>query len=86
MRVAAVRAPAAAVVREREGGAVFKEGGPSLGKGAPGGGVAGADSGGGSASCGKRKARAGRPGFGWASAQSGKRVFFKFRGKYCVGK
>ena len=32
---------------------------------------------------------AGRPGFGWASAQSGKRVYFflnMFRGKYCIEK
>ena len=41
------------------------------------------------AAWGRRRARAGRPGFGWASAQSGKRViFFKniFRGKYCIEK
>ena len=28
------------------------------------------------AAWGRRRARAGRPSFGWASAQSGKRVFF----------
>ena len=72
MRAAAVRAPAAAVVREREGGAVFKEGGfRCLRKGAAG----AADSGGGSASCGKRRARAGRRSAGLRPGRASRSFF-----------
>ena len=73
------RAPPAAVMRKTEGGGIYGAGGcERLGEGATEAAAASWRSRTPAASWGGRRARAGRPAFGWASAQSDvARFFFK---------
>ena len=83
-----MRAAAAAVRGKREGGYIYRRGGPNLGKGAPGGGVAGRDSGGDPVSGTETTGGGAGPSAGPLAQSARGRIsfFLKFRGKQFVEK